>query len=525
MVAIERPNKRALIDAIDIFRDAMRPFLLRHLKRMPGLKAEHAIKRSLLDAQCNRFDDNLRAGRSVEDSIDTGEFPQIVKSLWRDLFRDAFHSNSDARDMLYRIAEARNQVSHPESQDVDVEYAISRLSDIADVLSDINETEQSKEVKNIVERIRPFSTPAHRFQQGGRDVFAFTLDLETLDELLPDRLDDSVVKDANRPLTQKHANDIQKYLEDRDDWLLGTLLLGIPHDEVDFDPYPDTNDSLGELRISPAGFASMKMFDGQHRRRAIKSALSARARNAQNAERQLALHEASLPIMLYVEGRIEKLRQMFADAAQTRTIERNTVTQFDLRDAFNVAAQWIADESDLFAGRVEMERASVSRTSDNIIAINQLAMTLKTMDVGYKGRVSKDRNDTYMLDIDALNERCLAWADDFMPSAREEYNALMAGEIDNSEIRDERTKTMAYNATVIRILAGCFHEWTADEDNWELLADFLRVASLQPGAVSDTLLIDAGVVAPGGISPNAQRQTVSRAIDYIVSHAKEEVPR
>lgn len=519
---IERPNRQALIDAIDIFRDAMRPFLLRHLKRMPGLTVEHAIRRSLLDTQCNRFDDNLRAGRSVGDSIDTGEFPQIVKSLWRDVFRDAFHSNGDVRGTLYRIAEARNQVSHPESQDVDLEYAISRLGDIVDVLADINEPEQSKEVKYIVDRIKPFSTSAHKFQQGGRDVFAFTLDLGTLDELLPDRLDDDVVKDANRPLTQKHANDIQKYLEDRDDWLLGTLLLGVPHDSVEFEPYPRTNDSLGELRIAPSGFASMKMFDGQHRRRAIKSALGIRSRNAKHAEKQLALRESSLPIMVYVEDRIEMLRQMFADAAKTRTIERNTVTRFDLRDAFNVAALWIADESDLFAGRVEMERASVPRTSDNIIAINQLAMTLKTMDVGYKGRVSKDRNDTYMLDIDALNERCLGWADDFMPSAREEYNALMAGEIDNSEIKDERAKTMAYNATFIRILAGCFHDWLEDEDNWELLADFLRTVSLEPGAVSDTLLVDAGVVAPGGTSPTAQRQTVSQAIEYIVSKAKEE---
>ena len=133
----------------------------------------------------------------------------------------------------------------------------------------------------------------------------------------------------------------------------------------------------------------MKMFDGQHRRRAIKNALSALARNRQEAASLLALREASLPIMLYVEDRIEKLRQMFADAAQTRAIERNTVTRFDLRDAFNVAALWTAEESDLFSGRVEMERASVPRSSNNIIAINQLAITLKTMEVGYKAGSAK----------------------------------------------------------------------------------------------------------------------------------------
>ena len=61
----------------------------------------------------------------------------------------------------------------------------------------------------------PFSTPAHKFRQGGRDVYAFTLDLETLDNLLPDRVDDRMVRGANRPLTKSHAKAIQDYLEDR----------------------------------------------------------------------------------------------------------------------------------------------------------------------------------------------------------------------------------------------------------------------------------------------------------------------
>ena len=35
---------------------------------------------------------------------------------------------------------------------------------------------------------------AHRFRQGGRDVYACVLDLSTLDARLPDRVDDRVVK-------------------------------------------------------------------------------------------------------------------------------------------------------------------------------------------------------------------------------------------------------------------------------------------------------------------------------------------
>ncbi len=102
--------------------------------------------------------------------------------------------------------------------------------------------------------------------------------------------------------------------------------------------------------------------------------------------------------MLHAEDSIKALRQMFADAAQTRPIERNAVVRFDQRDAFHLAALWIADNSDLFNGLGEMERFSIPGSSHNIIAINQSAVTLKTVEVGYTGRVSRDRNDGTMLE-------------------------------------------------------------------------------------------------------------------------------
>ena len=519
----DRPNRNALVDALDIYRDVMRPFIVRQLKRIPGRQVEDCIKSVLRDDRYNQFEEDMREGRSVEDAIDINDFPWIIKAHWYDAFRDFFKQGDRVRDTLLAISNARNKVAHPGSQDIDLEYAECRLDNIANVLLKINESGHSRAVKDIKKALQPFTTPAHRFRQGGRDVYAFTLDLATLNNLLPDRVDDRVVKDANRPLTASHAKNIQYYLENRDDWLLGALLLGIGSDALEFQSYtsnPDAETTVGQLTIHTTSAASMKMFDGQHRRRAIKDVLAELSHSVRQSKRLSSLKEASLPVMLYVEDNIEALRQMFADAAQTRPIERNAVVRFDQRDAFNLAALWISEYSDLFAGRVELERASVSRSSPNIIAINQLAKTLKSMEVGHSGRVSKDRNDEYMLDIDSLYERCLTWADDFMPAARDEYNDLMAGEIDNSEIPEKRVKTMAYNATVIRILAGCFHEWTKDDEDWGLLADFLRDASLRPGVRRGSLLVDTGVVAPGGISPAAQRQTVIRAIEYIVRQAK-----
>ena len=366
--------------------------------------------------------------------------------------------------------------------------------------------------------------PAHRFRQGGRDVYAFALDLETLNALLPDRVDDRVVKDANRQLTPTHARRIQTYLADRSDWLLGTLMLGVAPDAVEFRPYVEDGKApmvVGELRIRTDYADAMKMFDGQHRRRAIKDVIRQLELEKQSSGKLATLRNASVPIMLYAEADIKALQQMFADAARTKTIEGNTVARFDLRDAFNLAALWLQEKSDLFVGRVEIERTSVPRTSERIIAINQLAATLKTLEVGYKGRVSKDLNESYMSNLDELYERCLVWADDFMPAAREEYEGLMAGEIDNSEIPQKRTTTLAYNANVIRLFAGCYHEWVKDIGDWKPLAEFIRSALLKPGSSEGALLVDAGAVIPGGVTPIAGHMNTVRAVNYIVYQAKD----
>lgn len=367
-------------------------------------------------------------------------------------------------------------------------------------------------------------TPAHRFVQGGRYVYTFSLELEELNQLFPDRVDDHLVSEANRQLTPSHAKNIQDYLEKRADWVLGTFMLGVNPEVIDFQPYPGQLEggavTVGKLSILSADADSLKIFDGQHRRRAIKDVLAELTRLAGQGEKLDSLKTASVPVMLYAEGSIDALRQMFADASKTRTIERNAVTQFDQRDAFNVAAMSFSALSDLFGGRVEMERASVPRSSQSIISINQLAATLKTAIVGYGGRVSAERNSEYLRNTDALVDQCLIWSEDFLTNAREEYENLVNGEVDNSDIPEHRNQSLAYNATVIRIFAGCYYEWTKGGDDWRPLADFIRQASLKPGSGYGDLLVDAGAVLPGNISPVGRLEEIKGAINYILDQAR-----
>ena len=378
----------------------------------------------------------------------------------------------------------------------------------------------------VIENKYATKTLAQRFEQGRRTVYSFALDLATLDGLLPQRVEENVIKDANRRLTPSHAKAIQVYLANRPDWVLGALLLGIAPDALEFVPVKDESGkesaSFGELRILADRINTMRIFDGQHRRRAIADALVELEHDKSAVDKYASLRNAAVPIVLYAEDDINALRQMFADAAKIKPIESNTLTRFDEHDAFNLTAIRVANESKLFAERVEMERTTVRRSSERLIAINQLAATLKTLSIGYSARVSKKKNSDYMSELDTLYQPCLAWSDEFMPAARDEYRGLIDGTISTSDIPTLRPTTFAFNAVFIRILAGCYWDWTQSQQDWQPLATFVRESILKPGAGSEegSLLVSAGVVVPGGITPLPRTQEVRQAIQFIVKSAR-----
>ena len=397
-----------------------------------------------------------------------------------------------------------------------------------------------------------FRTPAQRFKQGHRTVFTFALDLTQLNSILPQRVDEELVHDANRRLTRSHAKKIEHYLREKEDWVLGAILLGISADAMEFVPFKDDNGqespSFGELRIPYNSMSSLRLFDGQHRRRAIRDVLSG-LRDAENERVQLLkeaeedkasqavldkleqqalnlrqkqneLGQQSVPVVLYQEGDIAALRRMFADAAKTKPIEAVTRARFDDRDPFNKAAFEVEIQSEFLRGRIEMERNTVARSSPNLLSFNQLATVLKTLMFGYYGRVSRDRSLELEADHQPIVHIGLEWADDFLPATCKLYEDLLRREADDQSLIPElRRGSFALNATVLRVLAACFHDWRKDgAQNMEPLTLYIRGQSFS-NTLKDSLLVRAGLVLPGATSPVGRRQEVQNTIRYILDHA------
>ena len=149
MQTTNRPNEDALRQAVDIYRDAMRPFIVRQLKRVQGAKVKELIARALGDRQVDTFHQRLAENNDIESAIDLNYFPQVFRENWRGAFAQHFKDDMTVQSTLWLINKTRNLVAHPGKRDIDAEYTRARLYDIADLLGRINAPDQKDKVEAI----------------------------------------------------------------------------------------------------------------------------------------------------------------------------------------------------------------------------------------------------------------------------------------------------------------------------------------------------------------------------------------
>ena len=377
---------------------------------------------------------------------------------------------------------------------------------------------------NTPKPVPVIEAPAHRLQQGGRTVYYTALPVAQFDDTLPEDFNTEIVTDYNRRFIPSHAKNIEEYLRETDAWVLGPVTLSIHPKYVEFEPYPgqsnDDSPIVGLLRVVSGSKSYLHVLDGQHRRNAIKNYRKSQLLDRKEIKRRENFELSQMPIALYEEEEPSGIRQMFADMAKQRNMDAVTKARFDKRDPFNEAAEEAMTRSRWIGKYVEMDRSTIARTSDKLIAFNQLATNLKTLEFGYFGRVSQIRLQEAANDLQRIIYEGVKWIDDFLPKAREEYDELSRLNIDPAYIPKERENTLAYNGTMLRILAGAHYQWQQHRPPLEtdVLAAFVSNMNLQPKA-KDSLLVECGVLVTEKITLNARRQEVTAAINAIVKGA------
>ena len=143
------PNRSALGAALDVYLGAMRPFVTRGLRRVPGADLRSAIEGALNDHARERFRRSLERGESEAGAIEAGDIPYLVERRWRDVFGEALRYERDILSLLHTVAQARNRVAHPGEHDIELPYAQARLTDMAEVLERVRAPEAAARVKAI----------------------------------------------------------------------------------------------------------------------------------------------------------------------------------------------------------------------------------------------------------------------------------------------------------------------------------------------------------------------------------------
>ena len=109
------PNRTALYEAHNIYRDAMREFVVRYLRKVPGTTPEELIIRIL----------NPESTDDLETVIDINDFPRVIRdnNCWFSAFSQLFGSKGDldVRGTTSVIADGRKFWAHPGTEDVNSE--------------------------------------------------------------------------------------------------------------------------------------------------------------------------------------------------------------------------------------------------------------------------------------------------------------------------------------------------------------------------------------------------------------------
>ena len=155
-------NQKGLNEALNIYRSAMRSFIVRCLEKVKSESVEDLIVGSLKNNAAAKFEQNLqRYDRNVEASIDISDFPHIIRNCWDDVFEQQFNFYSNVLNVTHFIVDGRNQFAHLGTADLDSDYTWTYLFLISDVLGQINQPDAKRKVKAILDELFFHKTEEH----------------------------------------------------------------------------------------------------------------------------------------------------------------------------------------------------------------------------------------------------------------------------------------------------------------------------------------------------------------------------
>ena len=132
--------------AVDIYREAMRQFIVRVLSDLPGLNPTEAVEQALTGENLVSLHKEIERGARLDEALDIGQFSPIFLK-WRDHFRKHVADTRGLSDRMWLIVEMRNVVSYKNWSEFTPSAVIARMVEIVELLERIGEQDGADEVR------------------------------------------------------------------------------------------------------------------------------------------------------------------------------------------------------------------------------------------------------------------------------------------------------------------------------------------------------------------------------------------
>jgi DNA sulfur modification protein DndB len=262
-----------------------------------------------------------------------------------------------------------------------------------------------------------YTFPAIRGMQAGKEYYDTICPLRLVPRLfLFDEEELPPAMRAQRTLNKGRIPAIAKYLvENSDDYVFSAITASIDG-EVEFIPVDGSGSGhkIGELHI-PMN-ARIIINDGQHRRAAIEKALREKP----------DLGFDTISVVFFIDAGLKRCQQMFADLNQHAIRPTKSLgILYDHRDEFSRFVIRLVDKVDIFRGRVELERTSISNRSTNLFTLSSVYQATRALLAKLKAtdKISKEEEDLAAEFWTTVSENIREW------------RLLMDGKITPYEIR------------------------------------------------------------------------------------------
>lgn len=209
--------------------------------------------------------------------------------------------------------------------------------------------------------LNSFTFPAIRGVQAGREFYIVMAQLRQIPRIF--MFDEQEVPPelrAQRVLNKARIPKIVSYvLNNKDNYVFSALTASIDGEPI-FHPLGE-NSPIGNLEVPMD--ATLLINDGQHRRAAIEQAI------AEAPE----LGYESIPVVFFVDVGLKQSQQMFADLNKHSVRPTQSLSiLYDHRDVLSRKVLRLAETVDLFKGRIEKEKSSISNRSRKLFTLSAL---------------------------------------------------------------------------------------------------------------------------------------------------------